>query len=70
MLKYYVKTTEALKRLGTDQDGVVSLEYVIVAACIIAIVSVAFGTNGSLQGALTNSLTAIGTALTNAVATG
>ena len=45
MLKYYVKTTEALKRLCTDQDGVVSFEYVIVAVCIIAAVLAAFGTN-------------------------
>ena len=35
MLKYYV---EAVKRLSTDKDGVVSFEYVIVAACIVAAV--------------------------------
>ena len=68
MLKYYIKTTEALKRLRTDNDGVVSFEYVIVAACIIAVVSLGFGTGGPLQTALTNALKAIGTALTNAVA--
>ena len=33
MLKHYV---EAVKRLSTDKDGVVSLEYVIVAACVVA----------------------------------
>jgi pilus assembly protein Flp/PilA len=44
MLKYYIKTTEALKRLRTDQDGVVSFEYVIVAVCIIAAVLAAYGT--------------------------
>jgi len=44
MLRYYVKTTEALKRLRTDRDGVVSFEYVIVAVCIIAAVLAAFGT--------------------------
>jgi pilus assembly protein Flp/PilA len=44
MLKYYVKTTEALKRLRTDKDGVVSFEYVIVAVCIIAAVLAAYGT--------------------------
>ena len=38
MLKYYVKTSEAVKRLRTDKDGVVSFEYVIVAACIVAAV--------------------------------
>ena len=34
MLKYYVKTREALKRLRADKDGVVSLEYVIVGAVV------------------------------------
>ena len=47
MLKYYVKTTEALKRLRTDKDGVVSFEYVIVAACVVAAVVAAFGTGAS-----------------------
>ncbi len=45
MLKYYVKTTEALKRLGRDEDGMVSFEYIIVAVCIIAAVLAAFGTD-------------------------
>jgi pilus assembly protein Flp/PilA len=67
MLKYCIKTTEALKRLRTDKDGVVSFEYVIVAACIIAVVSLGFGTGGPLQSALTTAITSIGTALTNAV---
>jgi Flp pilus assembly pilin Flp len=70
MLKYYVKTTEALKRLRSDQDGVVSFEYLIVAACIIAVVSLAFGAGGPLQGAITTAIGAISTALTTAVAAG
>ena len=41
MLKYYIET---VKRLRTDKDGVVSFEYVIVAACIIGAVAAAFGT--------------------------
>ena len=49
MLKYYIKTTEALKRLRTDKDGVVSFEYVIVAACIVAVVVLAFGTGTGLS---------------------
>ena len=49
MLKYYIKTTEALKRLRTDKDGVVSFEYVIVAACIVAVVAAAFGTGLGLS---------------------
>ena len=47
MLKYYIKTTEALKNLRSDTAGVVSFEYVIVAACIVAAVAAAFGTGGS-----------------------
>ena len=64
MLKYYIKTTEALKRLRTDKDGVVSFEYVIVAACIVGAVVAAFGT-GTAAGigtALTNGINAIATA--------
>ena len=64
MLKYYIKTTEALKRLRTDKDGVVSFEYVIVAACIVAAVVAAFGTGatgGYRDGA---DMTAIGAIVT------
>ena len=39
MLKYYVKTTEALKHLRTDKDGVVWFEYIMVAACIVGAVA-------------------------------
>jgi pilus assembly protein Flp/PilA len=47
MLKSYLKATEALKSLRANQDGVVSFEYIIVAACIVAAVLVAFGTTTS-----------------------
>jgi len=58
MLKFY---GEMLKRLSTDQDGVVSFEYVIVAACIIGAVVAAFGTGsgGAIATALTNGIQAI-----------
>jgi pilus assembly protein Flp/PilA len=61
MLNYYVKTTEALKNLRTDQEGVVSFEYIIVAACIIGAVAAAFGTGatGAIGTALTGGITAI-----------
>ena len=67
MQKYYIKTREALLRLRTDKDGVVSFEYVIVAACIIAVVSLGFGTGGPLSTALSNAIGAISTQLQNAV---
>jgi pilus assembly protein Flp/PilA len=69
MLKYYVKTTEALKNLRTDEDGVVSFEYIIVAACIIGAVAAAFGTGaaGAIGTALSGGITAITTAFTTAV---
>ena len=50
-----------MKRLSTDKDGVVSFEYVIVAACIIGAVVAAFGTGtgGAIATALTSGITAI-----------
>lgn len=69
MLRYFIKTTEALKRLRTDQDGVVSFEYIIVAACIIGAVVAAFGTGtgGAIATALSGGITAITAAFTAAV---
>ena len=58
MLKNYIET---VKRLSKDKDGVVSFEYVIVAACIIGAVVAAFGTGtgGAIATALTGGITAI-----------
>ncbi|MGY2987446.1 pilus assembly protein Flp/PilA [Bradyrhizobium sp. USDA 4508] len=69
MLQSYIKIAEGLRRLRTDKDGVVSFEYVIVAACIVAAVSAAFGTGtaSGIGSVLTTSLTSIGTAVTSAV---
>ena len=66
MLSYCVKTTEALKRLRTDKHGVVSLEYVIVGACVCAVVLLLFtgtGTN-TLSGALNTGFNMIATTMT------
>jgi pilus assembly protein Flp/PilA len=59
MLKYYIKATEALKRLRTDNDGVVSFEYVIVAACICVIVLAVFANNGTIGTKLNAGINAI-----------
>jgi pilus assembly protein Flp/PilA len=61
MLKYYVKTTEALKNLRSDAAGVVSFEYVLVAACIVTAVIFAFGltTSGNIATKLSSSISAI-----------
>ena len=67
MLKYYLKTTEALKRLRADQDGVVSFEYIIVACLIIGVVGAAFAQTGPLNTALVNGIAQIGTTLTAAL---
>jgi Flp pilus assembly pilin Flp len=68
MLKIY-EATGALKRLSTDKDGVVSFEYVIVAACIVAAVIAAFGTTtaSGIGQVLNTAITAIGTAVTAAI---
>ncbi len=47
MLKFYIGAREAALRLRDNQDGVVSFEYVIVAACIVGAVLLAFGTDTS-----------------------
>jgi Flp pilus assembly pilin Flp len=69
MLKYYIKTREALHRLRTDKDGVVSFEYVIVAACIVAAVVAAFGTTTGtgIGAALKAGIDAVTTKFTAAV---
>lgn len=69
MLQYCVEISEALKKLRTDQDGVVSFEYIIVAACIIGAVAAAFGTGatGAIGTALSGGITAIIGAFNTAV---
>jgi hypothetical protein len=69
MLKQYIKTTETLKRLRADKDGVVSFEYIIVAACVVGAVAAAFGTGaaGGIGKALTAGLAAVTAAFTAAV---
>jgi pilus assembly protein Flp/PilA len=61
MLKFYVKGSDLLTRLREDKDGVVSFEYIIVAACVIAGVSLAFGAAGGagISAALTGGLAGI-----------
>jgi pilus assembly protein Flp/PilA len=72
MMKLYVNARVAgsrfVRSLSKDEAGVVSFEYVIVAACIVAAVAAAFGT-GTATGigkALTDAITAIGTAVATA----
>ena len=61
MLKYYIKAREAVERLRTDKDGVVSLEYVIVGAVVCIVVLALFNGTGtaSLQGALNTGFSSI-----------
>jgi Flp pilus assembly pilin Flp len=67
MLKFYIKTTEALNRLRTDDDGVVSFEYIIVACLIIGVVGAAFAKTGPLNTALVNGIGTISSTLTAAI---
>jgi len=69
MLKVYVNASETLRQLRSDAKGVVSFEYVVVGACIVAAVAAAFGSGGTgpIVTALTGGINAIGTALTAAV---
>lgn len=69
MLRYRVKSTDALKRLRTDKDGVVSFEYVMLAACIVGSVTAAFGTGvgGAVATALASAINAISAVIGAAV---
>ncbi|MGW1423444.1 Flp family type IVb pilin [Bradyrhizobium manausense] len=68
MFKLYVQAAEALRDFRADKDGVVSFEYVIVAACIVGAVAAAFGTDATtgIGAALKTAITSITTAVTNA----
>jgi hypothetical protein len=60
MLKFYIKAREVVESLRSNQDGVVSFEYVIVAGVVVAAVVAAFKTNaGGIAGALTTALATI-----------
>jgi pilus assembly protein Flp/PilA len=65
MLRCHVKSTDALKRLGADNNGVVSLEYVIVTAFVVTAVSAAFkaAATASITDALTSAMSKIGIAV-------
>lgn len=69
MLGYRRKIVQALKHLSVDKNGLASLEYVIVAACVVTAVAAAFnpGASNSIANALTIALNTIGTAVTTAV---
>jgi hypothetical protein len=58
-----------LKTLSKDQRGVVSFEYMIVAACVVGAVSAAFGTGatGGIGTALSTGLTTVTAAFTTAI---
>jgi pilus assembly protein Flp/PilA len=70
MTKFYIKGREAILRVRTDKNGVVSFEYVIVAACVVGAVVLAFGTGagGAIATALGTAITAIVTQVTAATA--
>ena len=67
MLNIYMKARDLLDRLRSDKDGVVSFEYVIVAALVIAAVGVAYGAGGGFSSALSSGLASLGTKLTAAI---
>ena len=65
MLKFYVRSREAMRRLVTDNEGVISFEYVVLAACIVGVVLAVFGgsTNSVMYQALNNAITTIANAV-------
>jgi Flp pilus assembly pilin Flp len=65
VLKFCVKIGEAVRRLRTDKDGVISFEYVVLAACIVGVVLLVFGTGNQsvMYSALNNAITTIANAV-------
>ena len=63
------KSTHTLKRMSTDKRGVVSFEYVLLAACVLGSVTAALGTStgGPVMTALTSMINAIGVVIGAAV---
>lgn len=57
------KFLNTVKTLAKDQDGVVSLEYVIVAACVCGVVITAYSTGGTLPAAIGSGFAKITTAM-------
>jgi pilus assembly protein Flp/PilA len=70
MIELCSKARDAFNALRMDKDGVVSMEYVVLAACIVAVVVAVFGTGaqGGLEGALNGAITNITTMLSTATA--
>jgi len=65
MMGYLNQIAQGLHNLRTDKEGVVSFEYVIVAACVVGAVITAFGTGTT--GAIETALNTVITAITSAV---
>ena len=65
MSAFYVKIQEALRSLVTDNRGVISFEYVVLAACIVGVVLLVFGTGNQsvMYNALNNAITTIANAV-------
>jgi len=64
-MSHRIKSSGALRRLGTDDGGLISFEYVAVAAIVVATVSAVFkaATAGPIMTALTSTLNRVGTAV-------
>ncbi len=69
MLNLYVKAREAFYHVRDDRSGVVSFEYVVVAACIVGVVALAFGggSNSLIYQALSSAISSISSKVTSAV---
>ena len=63
------KLPAVVRRLYAEREGVVSFEYVIVAALVIAVVAAVFGGAGpgTVRGSLSTGIASLGNAITAAV---
>jgi pilus assembly protein Flp/PilA len=68
MLKFYVKASNLMEDLRKDKDGVVSFEYIVVAALVIAAVGAAYSTGATnIKGVLVSGVGTLSTNFTTAL---
>ena len=62
--KAYANVSAFLATYKNDQRGVTAIEYGLIGVAMVAVVSVAFASDGSIVSGLTAAFTKIGTTLT------
>lgn len=66
-VKAYVKTANAIRDFGKNQQGVTAIEYAIVAVGVATVVMFIFGKNGPVKDMLTDTFSTLGGKLSSTI---